>query len=161
VADCATAYAARETHHMWQPPSAMTLPLKGKPGLRATRGRVSRIEKAPASNGAFPYAGTGRSHRENERGRLADAWALDKKLSATAEGSPPISRVDVKKPRRTPAPGLCLYKVSRVEGLTSTAKPYRNQVPGAVARPQPGNRADRSRHPWFVRSGRHFLWPTK
>jgi len=53
---------------MWQPPSAMTLPLKGKPGLRATRGRVSRIEKAPASNGAFPYAGTGRSHRENEEG---------------------------------------------------------------------------------------------
>ena len=36
VADGATAVRSAWTHHMWQPPSAMTLPLKGKPGLRAT-----------------------------------------------------------------------------------------------------------------------------
>ena len=47
MADCATAYAARETDHMWQPQFSDDTSAEGKPGLRATRSRFSH-EEAPA-----------------------------------------------------------------------------------------------------------------
>src|SRR6476469_6676390 len=98
---------------MWQPPSAMTLPLKGKPGLRATRGRVSRIEKAPASNGAFPYAGTGRSHRENEEGDWQMRGALDENsaLRPKVPRTPATSWIKQRRPKPPPRGADFAYMV--------------------------------------------------